>query len=140
MVWFDPRHNVLGNQDATRVRIWSRGPTRARNRHYKTRAKDKWAQQGTHGPKGKVGGPTGRPADRLVGRPARGPHRLKLDTWRKLIGCLSRFAKDQLQNGLPLAVAPSYKYKGGGRETTHTHHTLSTHLSPLELEAFILDA
>ena len=60
----------------------------------KTRAIDKWAQQGTHGPKGKVGGPTGRPADRLVGRPARGPHRLKLDTWRKLIGCLSRFTKD----------------------------------------------
>ena len=37
-------------------------------------------------------------------------------------------------------VAPSYKYKGRGRERTHTHHTLSTHLSPLELEAFILDA
>ena len=46
----------------------------------KTRVNDKWAQQGTHGPKGKVGGPTGRPADLLVGRPARGPHRLKLDT------------------------------------------------------------
>ena len=85
----------------------------------KTRANDKWAQQGTHGPKGKVAGPTGRPDDLLVGRPARGPHRLKLDTWRKLIGCLSRFAKDQLQNGLPLAVAPSYKYKGGGRNNTH---------------------
>jgi len=60
----------------------------------KTRANDKWAQQETHGPKGKVGGPTGRPADLLVGRPARGPHRLKLDMWRKLIGCLSRFTKD----------------------------------------------
>ena len=33
----------------------------------KTRANDKWAQQGTHGPKGKVGGPTGRPADLPVG-------------------------------------------------------------------------
>ena len=39
-----------------------------------------------------------------------------------------------------LGVAPSYKYKGRVEEWTHTHHTLSTHLSPLELEAFILDA
>ena len=38
-----------------------------------TRASDKWAQEGTHGPKGKVGGPIGRPADLLVGRTARGP-------------------------------------------------------------------
>ena len=59
-----------------------------------TRANDKWAQEETHGPKGKVGGLTGRPADLLVGRPARGPHRLKLDMWRKLIGCLSWFTKD----------------------------------------------
>ena len=90
----------------------------------KTHANDKWAQQRTHGPKGKVGGPTGRPANLLVDRLACGPHQLKLDTWRKLIGCLSRFAKDQLQNGLPLAVAPSYKYRGG-RET-HTHNTQHT--------------
>ena len=33
----------------------------------KTHANDKWAQQRTHGPKGKVGGPTGRPADLPVG-------------------------------------------------------------------------
>ena len=33
-----------------------------------TRANDKCPQEGTHGPKGKVGGPTGRPAD-LPGRP-----------------------------------------------------------------------
>ena len=39
----------------------------------KTRDNDKWAQQGTHGPKGKVGGPTGRPADLLVGRLPVGP-------------------------------------------------------------------
>ena len=94
----------------------------------KTRANDKWAQQGTHGPKGKVGGPTGRPADLLVGRPARGPHRHKLDMWRKLIGCLSRFAKDQLQNGLPLAVAPSYKYRGGV-EKWNTQHTTPSQLT-----------
>jgi len=66
--------------------------------------------------KGKVGGPTGRLADLLVGQPARGTHRLKMDMWRKLIGCLSRFAKDQLQNRLPLAVPPSYKYRGGGEK------------------------
>ena len=51
-----------------------------------TRANDKWAQEGTHGPKWKVGGPNRRPADLLVGRPARGSHQFKLDTWRKLIG------------------------------------------------------
>ena len=33
----------------------------------KTRANDKWAQQGTHGTKEKVGGPIGRPADLPVG-------------------------------------------------------------------------
>ena len=33
----------------------------------KTCANDKWAQEGTHGPKGKVGGPTVRPADMTVG-------------------------------------------------------------------------
>ena len=43
-----------------------------------TRANDKWAQEGTHGPKWKVRGPTGRLADLLVGRPARGPHRLQV--------------------------------------------------------------
>ena len=32
-----------------------------------TRANDKWAQEGTHGPKGKVGGSTGRPAELPVG-------------------------------------------------------------------------
>ena len=32
---FNPRHNVSTNQDATRVRIWSIGPTRARYRHDK---------------------------------------------------------------------------------------------------------
>ena len=32
-----------------------------------TRANNKWAEEGTHGPKGKVGGPTGRPADLPVG-------------------------------------------------------------------------
>ena len=59
-----------------------------------TRDNDKWAQEGTYGPKGKVGGPTGRPAD-LLGQPTcPWPHRLKLATWRKLMGCISQFAKD----------------------------------------------
>ena len=34
-----------------------------------SRANDKWDQEGTCGPKGKVGGATARPADLLVGRP-----------------------------------------------------------------------
>ena len=33
----------------------------------KTSANDKWAQEGTHGPKEKVGGPTRRPADQPCG-------------------------------------------------------------------------
>ena len=36
---------------------------------------------------------------------------------------------------------PPINTRGWGKEwNTHTHDTLSTHLSPLELEAFILDA
>ena len=86
-----------------------------------TRAYDKWTQGGTHGPKGKVGGSTGRPAD-LPGRPTcPWAHRVNSATWRKLIGCLCRFGEDHLQNGLPLAMAPSYKYRGGG-EMKHTTH------------------
>ena len=38
-----------------------------------THANDKWAQEGTHGPKWKVRGPTGRLADLLVGRLPVGP-------------------------------------------------------------------
>ena len=44
---------------------------------------DKWAQEVTHRPKCKVGGPTGGSA----GRPTRGPHRLQVP-----------------RGGLPLAV------------------------------------
>ena len=81
MVWYDPRHNGLANQDATRVRTWIKGPPEQETDTTKanTRAYDKWAQGGTHGPKGKVGGSTGRPADlpgrstRVVGRLPGGP-------------------------------------------------------------------
>jgi len=75
----------------------------------------------------------------VVSRPARGPHRLKPSTWQLLIGCRRRFLEDQLQNTLPLAVAPSYKYKEGGEGMKHTTPN-TTHLSSLwSLEAFILD-
>ena len=69
MVWFDPGHNVPANQDATRVRYGIDGPPEqeTNSKRANTRANDKWAQEGTHGPKGEVGGPTGRPADLLVG-------------------------------------------------------------------------
>ena len=63
--------------------------------------------------KGRSVGPLGGRATCLVGRPALGLHRLKLATWRKLIGCLCQFGEDQLQMKLPSAVAPSYKYRGG---------------------------
>ena len=67
-----------------------------------THANDKWAQEGTHGTKGEVGGPTGRSADQ-----AHGPHRLNFTTWRLPIAPLCRF-------GVLRPVAPSYKYKGRG--------------------------
>ena len=76
-----------------------------------TYANDKWAQEGTRGPKGKVGGATARPAK---ADQSHGPHRLNFDTWRFPVACLGRFARDQLQMTPPLAVAPSYKYKGRG--------------------------
>ena len=46
-----------------------------------TCANDKWAQHETHRPKGKVGGPTGWPADLPVGRTTFRFH------WRSTIGC-----------------------------------------------------
>ena len=56
------------------------------------RANDKWAQEGTRGPKGEVGRPTGRPADQ-----AHGPHHLNFDTWNIPVACLSRFCRDELR-------------------------------------------
>ena len=44
--------------------------------------------------KGKVGGPTGWPADHLVSLRPSGPHRLKSAMWRLTIGCISWFTKD----------------------------------------------
>ena len=43
--------------------------------------------------KGKVGGPTGWPADHLVGRRPSGPHRLNPATWRLAIGSQGRFTQ-----------------------------------------------
>jgi len=100
----------------------------------KTGANDMWAQNTTQPRKAEVGW-----GHRVVGRPARGPHQLKLAMWRKIIGCLHQFGEAQLQKTLPLAVAPIYKYRGG-EEMKHTTQHNSTHLSPLEFEAFILDA
>ena len=79
-------------------------------------------------------GPPSRPTDLLVGRP--GP-------WAP---------PPQLRHVAPpcwlLKSVPGASARGsllliqgeGVEEWTHTHHTHSTHLSPLELEAFILDA
>ena len=57
--------------------------------------------------KGRSVGPLGGRSTSLVGRPTRGPHRLNLAMWRKLIGWLRQFGEDQLQMKLPSAVAPS---------------------------------
>ena len=89
----------------------------------------KWAQEVTHRPKCKVGGPTGRPADLPMGPTASTlPHGASLLLLYVGLGCCGRWL-------------PPINTRGGGRGMdTHTHHTFSTHLSPLELEAFIQDA
>ena len=58
-----------------------------------TRANDKWAQEGTRGPKGEVGGPTGRPADQ-----AHGPHHLNFATWCSLTVSQCRFYREELRS------------------------------------------
>ena len=63
-----------------------------------TRANDKWAQEGTRGQKGEVGGPTGRLADQLVGRQAHGPHRLNFATRCSLTGSQCRFCREELRS------------------------------------------
>ena len=57
MVWRDLRHDVLANQNATHVRTWIRGPTRARTDipEAKTSANDMWAQNTTQPRKAEVG-------------------------------------------------------------------------------------
>jgi len=50
---------------------------------------NKWAPRAAHGTKEKVGGPSGRPADLHVSRPAHGPHHLQASTWHSLIGSMS---------------------------------------------------
>ena len=100
------------------------------------RAIDKWAQEVTHRPKGKVGGPTRRPADQ-PGRPsspwAPPPSG---STWRSPIGCLCQFDEAWLQLTPWL---PPINTKGGRGMNTHISPSQLT-LPPLELEAFILDA
>ena len=92
---------------------------------------DKWAQEATHRPKCKVGGPTGRPADQ-VGRPtypwAPPP---SSSTWRSPIGCLWRFDEARLQLTPWL---PPINTKGGGRGMkTHTSHPLNSPFLPWSL-------
>ena len=59
-----------------------------------THANDKWAQEGTRGPKGKVGGATARPAK---ADQSHGPHRLNFAMWYLPVACLSRFCRDELR-------------------------------------------
>ena len=75
----------------------------------------------TSGPRKEHVDQRGRSVGPLPGRPtywsadqAHGPHLLNFAMWCLPVACLSRFARDQLQMTPPLAVAPSYKYKGRG--------------------------
>ena len=92
----------------------------------KTRANDKWAQQGTHGPKGKVGGPT-RGSANLPGRPnspwAPPPSG---STWRSPIGFLWRFDEVRLQLTPWL---PPINTKGGRGMNTHSSRPLNSSFS-----------
>ena len=126
MVWFYPGHNIPANPDATCVRMWNRWPTRAR----KPAVQEPIPVPMTSGPRKQHVDQRGRSAGQLPGRPtywsadqAHGPHRLNFDTWRFPVACLGRFARDQLQMAPPLAVAPSYKYRGGRGEMKRTPHT-----------------
>ena len=104
------------------------------------RAIDKWAQEVTHRPKFKVGGPIGGSADQ-AGRPTcPWAPRPSGSTWRSPIGCLWRFDEARLQLTPWL---PPINTKGGGVEKWNTHHTQhTTHLHPLflgSLKIFILE-
>ena len=74
-----------------------------------------------------VVGATGRPADPLVGRPARGP--IALSLLRGSMALVPYVGLRWISCRNP--VAPCYKYKGVENENTHTHtHTPHfTHLS-----------
>ena len=102
-LWPDINHRNYQNTDSG-----SNGPSVAQepSSNDSRQAKPDWAR--TRRPRttcwtklGEVG-PPGRPTDL-----AHGPHRLILDMWRLLTGCLGRFQEFQ-------PVAPSYKYKGRG--------------------------
>ena len=110
MVWHDPRHDISANQSVTHVITWIRRPPEQETEITEAipSTNDKLALESTQQKKAEVGW-----AHRLVGRPAHGPHRLKPDTWRLTIGCQCRFLEVELQNTPLLAVALSYKYKGG---------------------------
>ena len=134
-------HNILANQDATRVRVWNRWPTRARNQQYKSQylcqlqvgpGRNPWTERGGRCDHWEAGRPAGRPTRPMGPTASTLPH--GAPSLAPNVG--------SIEKSCDLGVARSYKYKGRGRGMnthTHTHHTLSTHLSPLELEAFILD-
>ena len=80
---------------------------------------DKCALRTAHRTKEKVGGPTRRPADLQVGRPAHGPHRLKFVKWQPPIGSQCRFKWFYAEFTAEQRVAPFYKYEGRGSISWH---------------------
>ena len=85
----------------------------------------KWALRTAHSNKEKVGGPSGRPADLQVGRPAHGPHRLQASMWHSLIGSQRRFQGFPADSTAEERVAPHYIYEGRG--SISRHHQASSY-------------
>ena len=133
MVRNDPRHDVPANQDATHVKTWVRGPTRARNQNNRSQSLCHWQVGPGSDPQTKV---QGRWAHWGFGQPSRpanlplGPttfrFHLEVSHWLLMVVWWGSTAAHP--------VAPSYKYKGGGRGmNTHTSHPLN---SPFSLGAW----
>ena len=92
---------------------WTKSDARTQFKHVKTgqpqRGSDKEAQTSpTPSSWGRWAARAGRPTYRSADQ-AYGPHRLNFAMWRLPIASLGRV-------GVLRPVAPSYKYKGGGRE------------------------
>ena len=113
--------DVVRSNIITRASHGTDGPLEKKtsSNEVKPHTNNKWAPRAAQGTKEKVGGPTGRPADLQVGRPAHGPHRLKFVKWQPPIGSQCRFKWFYAEFTAEQRVAPFYKYEGRGSISWH---------------------